>query len=108
MENPQEHYHHIIRLHDSVYSLPGEIPYKKLKIQLTNQNSFTQGTANLQSSINATDGLGVISLSAIYAALVISCIFLPTLLIKRLTVKWTLVFSMLCYAPYIAFQLFPK
>ncbi|KAL5276959.1 unc-93 family protein [Megaselia abdita] len=67
-----------------------------------------QGTANLQSSINAEDGLGVISLSAIYAALVISCIFLPTLLIKRLTVKWTLVFSMLCYAPYIAFQLFPK
>ncbi|XP_054727296.1 UNC93-like protein isoform X1 [Anastrepha obliqua] len=67
-----------------------------------------QGTANLQSSINATDGLGTVSLSAIYAALVVSCIFLPTLIIRKLTVKWTLVFSMLCYAPYIAFQLFPK
>ncbi|XP_055913956.1 UNC93-like protein [Eupeodes corollae] len=67
-----------------------------------------QGTANLQSSINAKDGLGTVSLSAIYAALVVSCIFLPTLIIRRLTVKWTLVFSMLCYAPYIAFQLYPK
>ncbi|KAI9589953.1 UNC93-like protein [Glossina fuscipes] len=67
-----------------------------------------QGTANLQSSINATDGLGTVSLSAIYAALVVSCIFLPTLIIRKLTVKWTLVFSMLCYAPYIAFQLFPR
>lgn len=60
-----------------------------------------QGTANLQSSINAKDGLGTVSLSAIYAAIVVSCIFLPTLVIRRLTVKWTLCFSMLCYAPYI-------
>lgn len=52
--------------------------------------------------------MGTVSLSAIYAALVVSCIFLPTLIIRKLTVKWTLVFSMLCYAPYIAFQLFPK
>ncbi|KAH8303132.1 UNC93-like protein [Drosophila kikkawai] len=67
-----------------------------------------QGTANLQSSINSKDGLGTVSLSAIYAALVVSCIFLPTLIIRKLTVKWTLVCSMLCYAPYIAFQLFPR
>ncbi|XP_055389960.1 UNC93-like protein [Condylostylus longicornis] len=67
-----------------------------------------QGIANLQSSINATDGLGTVSLSAVYAALVVSCIFLPTLIIRRLTVKWTLVCSMLCYLPYIGLQLFPK
>ncbi|XP_019878966.1 UNC93-like protein isoform X2 [Aethina tumida] len=67
-----------------------------------------QGTANLQSSINAKDGLGTVSLSAIYAALVVSCIFVPTFLIKRLTVKWTLCVSMLCYAPYIASQFYPK
>lgn len=60
-----------------------------------------QGIANLQSSINARDGLGTISLSAIYGAIVVSCIFLPTLLIRRLTAKWTLCFSMVCYAPYI-------
>lgn len=67
-----------------------------------------QGTANLQSSINAKDGLGTVSLSAIYAALVVSCIFVPTFVIKRLTVKWTLCFSMLCYAPYIGSQFYPK
>uniref|UniRef100_A0A182SBW0 UNC93-like protein n=1 Tax=Anopheles maculatus TaxID=74869 RepID=A0A182SBW0_9DIPT len=67
-----------------------------------------QGTANLQSSINAKEGLGTVSLSAIYAALVVSCIFLPTLVIRKLTVKWTLCVSMLCYAPYIASQFYPK
>ena len=67
-----------------------------------------QGTANLQSSINAAEGLGTVSLSAIYAALVVSCIFVPTFLIKRLTVKWTLCFSMLMYAPYIGAQFFPR
>uniref|UniRef100_A0A1B6CEC5 UNC93-like protein n=1 Tax=Clastoptera arizonana TaxID=38151 RepID=A0A1B6CEC5_9HEMI len=67
-----------------------------------------QGTANLQSSINAKEGLGTVSLSAIYAALVVSCIFVPTFLIKRLTVKWTLCFSLLCYAPYIGAQFYPR
>ena len=67
-----------------------------------------QGTANLQSSINASEGLGTVSLSAIYAALVLSCIFVPTFVIKRLTVKWTLCVSMLCYAPYIAAQFYPR
>lgn len=66
-----------------------------------------QGTANLQSSINAADGLGTVSLSSIYAALVVSCIFVPTFVIKRLTVKWTLCISMMCYAPYIAAQFYP-
>ncbi|VEN35822.1 unnamed protein product [Callosobruchus maculatus] len=67
-----------------------------------------QGTANLQSSINAKDGLGTVSLSAIYAALVLSCIFVPTFLIKKLTVKWTLCISLMCYAPYIAAQFYPR
>ncbi|KAK6626994.1 hypothetical protein RUM44_009471 [Polyplax serrata] len=67
-----------------------------------------QGTANLQSSINAKDGLGTVSLSSIYTALVFSCMFVPTFLIKRLTVKWTLCLSMLCYAPYIAAQFYPR
>jgi MFS family permease len=67
-----------------------------------------QGTANLQSSINSTDGLGTVSLAAIYAAIVVSCIFIPTLVIRKLTVKWTLCASMLCYAPYIGAQFYPK
>ncbi|XP_070498643.1 UNC93-like protein [Chironomus tepperi] len=67
-----------------------------------------QGTANLQSSINSKDSLGTISLAAIYGSLVVSCIFLPTLLIRKFTVKWALFFSMLCYAPYIGAQFYPK
>lgn len=67
-----------------------------------------QGTANLQSSINAHESLGTVSLSAIYAALVLSCTFVPTFLIKRLTVKWTLCLSMLCYIPYIGAQFYPR
>jgi len=67
-----------------------------------------QGTANLQSSINAKDSLGTISLASIYGALVVSCIFLPTLIIRKLTVKWALFFSMMCYAPYIAAQFYPR
>lgn len=62
----------------------------------------------MQSSVNTKDSLGTISLAAIYGALVISCIFLPTLLIRKLTVKWSLFFSMLCYAPYIGAQIYPK
>lgn len=67
-----------------------------------------QGTANLQSSINAEDGLGTTSLSVIYASLLISCIFVPTFVIRRLTAKWTLCLSMLCYVPYIVSQMFPS
>ncbi|KAJ8940390.1 hypothetical protein NQ318_009820, partial [Aromia moschata] len=67
-----------------------------------------QGTANLQSSINAKDGLGTVSLCAVYAALVVSCIFVPTFLIKKLTVKWTLCLSLMCYAPYIGSQFYPR
>lgn len=67
-----------------------------------------QGTANLQSSINSTDGLGTVSLSSIYAALVLSCIFLPTFLIKWASVKWTLCMAMMCYMPYIAAQFYPR
>ncbi|KAL1516984.1 hypothetical protein ABEB36_000808 [Hypothenemus hampei] len=67
-----------------------------------------QGTANLQSSINSKDGLGTLSLSSVFAALVVSCIFVPSFLIKKLTVKWTLCISMLCYAPYMAAQFYPR
>lgn len=67
-----------------------------------------QGTANLQSSINAKDGLGTVSLCSVYAAIIVSCLFVPTFLIKRLTAKWTLCVSMLCYVPYIGAQFYPK
>ena len=37
------------------------------------------------------EGLGTYSLSAIYASLVLSCMFLPSFVIKKLTVKWAMV-----------------
>jgi len=67
-----------------------------------------QSMANLQSSINKVDGLGTYSLAVIYAALVLSCMFVPTLMIKTLTVKWTMVVSIFCYSTYIAAQFYPE
>ena len=54
------------------------------------------------------EGLGTTSLAVIYAALVVSCMFVPTLLIKKLTVKWTMVVSIFCYSTYIAAQFHPQ
>ncbi|GAB0098723.1 MFS transporter superfamily [Sergentomyia squamirostris] len=65
-----------------------------------------QGTGSLQSSING--GLGTLSLSAVFGAIVVSCVFIPTLAIKKFTAKWTLCFSMLCYVPYLAAQFYPR
>ncbi|XP_050733436.1 UNC93-like protein [Eriocheir sinensis] len=61
--------------------------------------------ANLQSSINQTDG--TVSLTTIYAALVVSCCFLPSLLIKILKTKYTMALCMLGYSAYIAAQFYP-
>jgi len=67
-----------------------------------------QSMANLQSSINKVAGLGTTSLAVIYAALVTSCMFVPTIMIKKLTVKWTMVVSIFCYSAYIAAQFHPQ
>ncbi|XP_045191368.1 protein unc-93 homolog A-like [Mercenaria mercenaria] len=57
--------------------------------------------ANLQSSLNKEDGLGVGGLSIIYGALVVSCMFSPPFIIARLGCKWTVFASMLCYILYM-------
>lgn len=62
------------------------------------------GAANLQSSVNASEGLGTESLVVVYAALILSSFFLPATIIRRLGCKWTLVASMLAYTPYLAAQ----
>ncbi|OXB57473.1 hypothetical protein ASZ78_009250 [Callipepla squamata] len=54
------------------------------------------------SSLNSEEGLGVASLSVLYAALIISSMFLPPILIKKLGCKWTIAGSMCCY---VAFSL---
>uniref|UniRef100_A0A8C1ENS6 Protein unc-93 homolog A n=1 Tax=Cyprinus carpio carpio TaxID=630221 RepID=A0A8C1ENS6_CYPCA len=51
-------------------------------------------------SLNAEDGMGVISLSVIYGAIILSSMFLPPIMIKNLGCKWTIVLSMGCYVAY--------
>lgn len=59
-----------------------------------------QSLQNLQSSLNKDEGLGVASLSVIYGALIVSCMFVPPFVIGRLGCKWTLVLSMTGYVLY--------
>ncbi len=67
-----------------------------------------QGISNLQSSINCDQGLGVASLSIIYATLIFSAIFVPSFVIRHLGLKWTLVASMSCYTLYMVANFFPS
>ncbi|KAK4824637.1 hypothetical protein QYF61_016943 [Mycteria americana] len=60
------------------------------------------GLQSLQSSLHSEEGLGVASLSVLYATLILSSMFLPPILIKKLGCKWTIAGSMCCY---IAFSL---
>lgn len=50
---------------------------------------------------------GTVSLTTIYVALVVSCCFLPSLLIKVLKTKYTMALCMLVYSTYIAAQFYP-
>ncbi|KAM9002885.1 protein unc-93 homolog A-like isoform X1 [Sarcophilus harrisii] len=52
---------------------------------------------NLQSSLNRAEGLGVATLSVIYASVIVSSMFLPPILIKKFGCKWTITASMCCY-----------
>ncbi|XP_063607088.1 UNC93-like protein [Penaeus indicus] len=68
----------------------------------TSYNSMS----NLQSSINKVDGTA--AQTALYAAFVFSCCFLPTWMIKRLQEKYTMAACMLCYSTYMAAQFYPR
>lgn len=61
-----------------------------------------QGAGNLQSSINSQAGLGTSALATIYASLILSNIFLPALVIRKLGCKWAVAVSLIAYWPYIA------
>ena len=66
-----------------------------------------ESMSKLQSSINTEDGLGVWSNAMVYASLILSCMFLPSILIEKLTVKWALTVCVFCYSTYIAAQFYP-
>lgn len=61
---------------------------------------------NLQSSLNQEDGLGIISLSCMYACIIISGIFAPAI-INILGEKWTLVISFICHVIYTGTNFYP-
>ncbi|XP_062407330.1 protein unc-93 homolog A isoform X2 [Sardina pilchardus] len=65
------------------------------------------GLQSLQSSLNAEEGMGVISLSVVYASIIVSSMFLPHILIKNLGCKWTIVCSMCCYITYSIGNFYP-
>ncbi|XP_051854070.1 protein unc-93 homolog A-like isoform X2 [Antechinus flavipes] len=48
-------------------------------------------------SLNRAEGLGVATLSVIYASVIVSSMFLPPILIKKFGCKWTITASMCCY-----------
>ena len=54
------------------------------------------------------DGLGTATLASIYAGLVVSCMFLPTVTIQRFGLKWTLAFSVLGYLVYTLCNFYPE
>ncbi|NXQ58864.1 UN93A protein, partial [Anthoscopus minutus] len=58
------------------------------------------GLQSLQSSLNSEEGLGVTSMSVLFAALTLSSMFLPPIVIKKLGCKWTIAISMCCYVAY--------
>lgn len=67
-----------------------------------------QSMSNLQSSINSEAGLGTKSLATIYVSLIVSCMFLPSLVIKKLTCKWAMVACTFCYSLYMLAQFYPS
>jgi len=67
-----------------------------------------ESMSKLQSSINKVKNLGTWANAMVYLSLMLSCMFLPSILIKRLKVKWTLVICVFCYSTYIAAQFKPE
>ncbi|XP_069691527.1 UNC93-like protein [Periplaneta americana] len=66
-----------------------------------------QGAGNLQSSVNAAEGLGTASLATIYFALILSNVFLPVVVIRKFGCKWAVAISFIAYMPYIGAQFYP-
>ena len=60
------------------------------------------GLIRLQSTLNRVEGMGVITLSIMYATLIISCMFTPKLMIRFVGHRWTIVVSFVGYIVYMA------
>jgi len=60
------------------------------------------GLLRLQSTLNRVEGMGVITVSILYVTLVISCMFVPKLMIRFIGHRWTIVVSFVGYIVYMA------
>lgn len=67
-----------------------------------------QSIANLQSSLNGDSGLGTASLSTVYVALIVGSIFLPTTMMEKLGIKWTIISCQGAYILFIAANLYAR
>ncbi|CAB3227163.1 unnamed protein product [Arctia plantaginis] len=63
---------------------------------------------NLQSSINAEEGLGTASLVALFTGNLVSNIFLTSVVIRWLGTKRTIYCGFITYMPYIVSQMYPR
>ena len=52
--------------------------------------------------------LGTYSLSVIYASLIVSSMFIPSYILKKIGSKWGMVCAMFCYSLYIGAQFYPR
>ena len=66
-----------------------------------NFGSFA-GLLRLQSTLNRVQGMGVITVSLLYIILVISCMFVPKLVIRFTGHRWTMAASFGGYIAYMA------
>uniref|UniRef100_A0A646QJF0 Protein unc-93 n=1 Tax=Hemiscolopendra marginata TaxID=943146 RepID=A0A646QJF0_9MYRI len=61
----------------------------------------------VETSLNSAEGLGAASLAANYTSLILSAMFIPTLLTKKIGSKWSLVGSMILFNFFSAAHFYP-
>ena len=92
-------------------SSPEEIKKEKFRIyknivliSLAFFFNFTSfgGLSRLQSSLHRIEGMGTTTLAVLYGSLMLSCMFLPTLVIRFMGHRWTIAVSFSGYILYMA------
>ncbi|XP_035698228.1 protein unc-93 homolog A-like [Branchiostoma floridae] len=74
---------------------------------LLNFTAF-RGLQSLQSTLNSEAGLGVVSLSCVYASMVLSCMYAPFFIHKVGSCKWTIVVCFFGHVLYTGSNFYPS
>ncbi|XP_035681662.1 protein unc-93 homolog A-like [Branchiostoma floridae] len=74
---------------------------------LVNFTAF-RALQNLQSTLNSEAGLGVVSLSCVYASMVLSCLYAPFFIHKVGSCKWTVVVCFFGHILYTGSNFYPS